>query len=123
MLMVVQKVFFGPVTKKDNRRLPDVTSRELVSLAPLAMAIFVVGLFPNVLLSEMRGAVERTVGDFDARVEASPGPKFYEGPIKLNPRSPEAPDIAPAQAIDLKESAGVVPLRRPLATAEENRGT
>ncbi len=92
MLMVVQKMFFGPVTKKENRRLPDVNTRELVSLAPLAMAIFVIGLFPNVLLSQMRGAVERVVGDFDARVENSPGPKFYEGPIKLTPRSPEAPE-------------------------------
>jgi NADH-quinone oxidoreductase subunit M len=98
MLMVVQKMFFGPVTKKENRRLPDVSPRELVSLAPLAMAIFVIGVFPNVLLSEMRGAVERTVGDFDARIEASPGPKFYEGPMKLNARNPEAPELAVAAA-------------------------
>src|SRR5579862_8369515 len=40
MLMVVQKMFFGPITKKENRDLPDVDARELVSLAPLAMLIF-----------------------------------------------------------------------------------
>jgi NADH-quinone oxidoreductase subunit M len=108
MLMVVQKMFFGPVTKKENRRLPDVNPRELVSLAPLAMAIFVVGLFPNVLLSEMRGAVERSVGDYDARIETSPGPKFYEGPMKLNPRRPEAPEVVPTQ---------------PVAAAEGKQGT
>ena len=77
-----------------------------MSLAPLAMAIFVVGLFPNVLLSEMRGAVERTVGDFDARIETSPGPKFYEGPMKLNPRRPEAPEVAPTQAVAAGEKQG-----------------
>src|SRR6185312_10586856 len=27
MLMVVQKIFFGPITKKENRELKDVTSR------------------------------------------------------------------------------------------------
>src|SRR5580700_10967771 len=52
MLMVVQKMFFGPVTKKENATLPDLSPRELISLAPLAMMIFVIGIFPNVLLSQ-----------------------------------------------------------------------
>jgi NADH-quinone oxidoreductase subunit M len=99
MLMVVQKMFFGPVTKKENRRLPDVNARELVTLAPLAMSIFVVGLFPNVLLSQIRGAAERVVSDYEARLEANPGPKYYEGPIKLTPRHPEAPGGAETQPV------------------------
>jgi NADH-quinone oxidoreductase subunit M len=99
MLMVVQKMFFGPVTKRENRTLADVNARELVSLAPLAMAIFVIGIFPNLLLSQIRGAAERVVADYDARIEANPGPKYYEGPIKLTPRHPEAPGEAPAQPV------------------------
>jgi NADH-quinone oxidoreductase subunit M len=91
MLMVVQKVFFGPVRNKKNRRLPDVSPRELVALAPLAMAIFVIGVFPNVFLSQMKGAAERVQNDFEARVDMNPPPKFYEGPIKLMPRRPDAP--------------------------------
>ncbi len=91
MLMVVQKMFFGPVTKKENRRLPDLTARELVSLAPLAMMIFVIGLFPNVFLSQIKGAASRIHDDFDARLEASPAPSFYEGPLKLGPWRPENP--------------------------------
>ena len=91
MLMVVQKMFFGPITHKENKRLPDVTARELVSLAPLAMLIFVVGLFPNIFLSQIKGAAERVASDFEARIETNPAPKFYEGPIKLAPRRPDAP--------------------------------
>jgi NADH-quinone oxidoreductase subunit M len=91
MLMVVQRVFFGPVTNKKNRHLPDVSARELVTLAPLTMAIFVIGLFPNVFLSQMKGAAERVQSDFEARIEMNPPPKFYEGPIKLMPRRPDAP--------------------------------
>jgi NADH-quinone oxidoreductase subunit M len=91
MLMVVQKMFFGPITHKANKHLPDVTARELVSLAPLAMMIFVIGLFPNIFLSQIKGAAERTQADFEARVDKNPAPKFYEGPIKLAPRRPEAP--------------------------------
>jgi NADH-quinone oxidoreductase subunit M len=94
MLMVVQKMFFGPVTKKENRKLPDVNARELVCLAPLAMAIFVIGLFPNVFLTQIKGAADRVIDDYEARLEINPPPKFYEGPIKLLPRRPEAPSRA-----------------------------
>ncbi len=67
MLMVVQKMFFGPITKKENKNLADVTPREIVALAPLAMMVFVIGLFPNIFLSQIRGAAERVQGDFEAR--------------------------------------------------------
>jgi NADH-quinone oxidoreductase subunit M len=91
MLMVVQKMFFGPVTRKENRHLADMTPRELLSVAPLAMMIFVIGLFPNVFLSQIKDAAARVRDDFEMRVEANPAPRFYEGSIKLAPRRPEAP--------------------------------
>jgi NADH-quinone oxidoreductase subunit M len=91
MLMVVQKLFFGPITHEENRHLPDLSARELVSLAPLAMMIFVIGLFPNIFLSEIKGAAARVADDFESRVDANPPPTFYEGPIKLTPRRPDAP--------------------------------
>jgi NADH-quinone oxidoreductase subunit M len=99
MLMVVQKMFFGPITKKENRHLPDVNAREIVALAPLAMLIFVIGFFPNVLLSQIRGAADRVVEDYEARVASNPPPRFYEGPFKLTPRHADAPAAAqPPQA-------------------------
>jgi NADH-quinone oxidoreductase subunit M len=92
MLMVVEKMFFGPVTKPENAKLPDVNDRELVAVAPLAMMIFVIGLFPNIFLSQIRGAAARIHDDFDARTEsAMGGPHMYEGPLKLLPLRPEAP--------------------------------
>jgi NADH-quinone oxidoreductase subunit M len=94
MLMVVQKMFFGPVTREENRHLADVNDRELVSLAPLAIMIFVIGLFPNVFLTQIRGAAERIQRDVEARIESNPPPRFYQGPIKLMPRRPEAPPVA-----------------------------
>jgi NADH-quinone oxidoreductase subunit M len=98
MLMVVQKMFFGPVTKKENKLLPDMNGRELVAVAPLAMMIFVIGLFPNVFLSQIKGAAERIEDDFDARVQGNPPPAFYEGPFKLLPPRPESPKLAAALA-------------------------
>ncbi len=94
MLMVVQKMFFGPIKHEENRHLRDVTDRELVSLAPLAMMVFVIGFFPNIFLSQIKGAAERIQRDVESRIEAHPPPRFYEGPIKLTPRRPEAPPVA-----------------------------
>jgi NADH-quinone oxidoreductase subunit M len=91
MLMVVQAMFFGPIKHKENKLLPDLNPRELVSLAPLAMMIFVIGLFPNVFLSQIKGAAQRVQDDFESRVAANPAPDFYDGPIKLAPRRPDAP--------------------------------
>ncbi len=91
MLHVVQKMFFGPITRKENQNLPDVSHRELLALAPLAMMIFVIGLFPNVFLAQIKDAVARVENDFESRLEANPAPRFYEGPLKLTPRRTEAP--------------------------------
>lgn len=96
MLTAVQKMFFGPVTRAENKHLPDVNGREILTLAPLVIAIFVLGLAPNLLLDQMHDAIARVQGDMNARVEANPGPKYYTGPIKLVGRRPEAPKpVAP----------------------------
>jgi NADH-quinone oxidoreductase subunit M len=106
MLMVVEKLFFGPVTKKENQVLADVNARELVSLAPLAMMIFVIGLFPNVFLSQIKDAAARVGDDFDARVMANPAPAFYEGPVKLTAARPEQPRLASPPAPGAVAAAG-----------------
>ncbi|MFO0669289.1 MAG: hypothetical protein U0235_06630 [Polyangiaceae bacterium] len=97
MLGVVQKMFFGPVTRPENKHLEDVNRREMLALAPLVLLVFVIGLFPNIFLSQVSGAVNRIRTDFDARIVSSPGPRYYQGPIKLIPRKPEAPPAPPAE--------------------------
>jgi NADH-quinone oxidoreductase subunit M len=98
MLSVVQKMFFGPVTKKENKNLSDVNGREIVALAPLIALIFIIGFFPNILLSQMRGAVSRVQGDFESRLAAAPAPDYYRGPLKLLPRRQDAPPPVVAAA-------------------------
>ena len=104
MLGVVQKMFFGPITKDENRHLDDMTRREVLALTPFVILIFVIGLFPNLLLNPMAGAVTRIRTDFEARIQSSPGPRYYTGPIKMLPRRPEAPAArvpAPAKNADV----------------------
>jgi NADH-quinone oxidoreductase subunit M len=106
MLMVVQKMFFGPITRKENGLLQDVNARELVAVAPLAMMIFIIGFFPNIFLSQIKGAASRVESDFEQRVTMNPAPAYYDGPIKLTPPRPEQPRALPDQTAAL---AGATP--------------
>jgi NADH-quinone oxidoreductase subunit M len=108
MLTAVQKMFFGPITRDENKRLQDINSRELLAVAPLVIAMFVLGLAPNILLSQVRDAVARTISDMSSRTEASPAPAYYRGPIKLVQRRPEAPKAtaATAQPTQLTQAGG-----------------
>jgi NADH-quinone oxidoreductase subunit M len=91
MLTAVQKMFFGPITRDENKHLKDINSREMLAVAPLIIAIFVIGLAPNILLSPMRDAISRTISDMNSRIDANPAPAYYRGPIKLAARRPDAP--------------------------------
>jgi NADH-quinone oxidoreductase subunit M len=93
MLSVVQKMFFGPITRKENRHLEDINSREMISVAPLIIMVFVIGFFPNIFLSRMKDAVARVESDYTMRSEINPAPRFYDGPIRLLPRKSEAPPL------------------------------
>jgi len=105
MLTAVQKMFFGPITRDENRNLKDINTREILAVAPLIIAVFVIGLAPNILLSQMRDAVARTISDMSSRTEANPAPAYYRGPIKLVPRRPDAPKAMAAAAADANSNA------------------
>jgi NADH-quinone oxidoreductase subunit M len=92
MLTAVQKMFFGPVTRDENKRLQDITPREAIAVAPLVIAMFVLGVAPNLLLSQMHGAVERTLSEYEPRAKLPIGvTKYYDGPIRFGARRPDAP--------------------------------
>ena len=96
MLGVVQAMFFGPIKKKENEKLEDINSRELIAVAPLVIMIFVIGLFPNVFLTQIKDAAQRIDDDMTSHLEAHHAPDYYEGAIKLAPRSSLAPRALPS---------------------------
>src|SRR6185503_911547 len=65
MLSVVQKMFFGPLNNPKNERLPDLNVRETLALAPLVVLVFVIGLFPNLLLGRMHDSVSAVISRYE----------------------------------------------------------
>ena len=92
MLTAVQKMFFGPITRDENKRLKDINSREMIAIAPLVVAMFVFGIAPGILTNQMHGAVERVLADYEFRAKSGTGGKYYDGPIRLGIRRPGAPE-------------------------------
>jgi NADH-quinone oxidoreductase subunit M len=101
MLSMVQKVFFGPVTNDANRNLQDLTVRETIALAPALILIFVIGLFPSLLLNQSSQTVSAVLERYHDGIRA-----YHNGsddsPADLLPRRggplekgyPEAPPEA-----------------------------
>jgi NADH-quinone oxidoreductase subunit M len=61
MLYMFQKMFLGPVDKEENRRLLDLNTREIVTLVPLLVLIFWIGLYPRPFFTLMGPAVDNLV--------------------------------------------------------------
>jgi NADH-quinone oxidoreductase subunit M len=57
-LWMYKRVIFGAIANKDVEELTDVTPREIVFLAVLAVAVIVMGLWPKPFLDVMHASVE-----------------------------------------------------------------
>jgi NADH-quinone oxidoreductase subunit M len=61
MLWMFQRVMFGEVTHEENKNLKDLSGRELAVLAPMIVAIFAMGVFPNFFFSKLTPSIDRLV--------------------------------------------------------------
>lgn len=59
MLWLFQRVMFGPIKHQANEKLTDLTGREFAILAPLIVAIFGMGIFPNFFFAKMQPSIQR----------------------------------------------------------------
>jgi NADH-quinone oxidoreductase subunit M len=71
MLWMYQRVMFGPVTIEANKNLPDLNAREIVTLLPIAIMVFVMGVFPGLFLRKMDVSVEHFIAQYNHKYELS----------------------------------------------------
>ena len=64
MLVLVEKVFYGPIRHEENRHLPDLSLREGLVLVPVIAFIGLMGLVPGPFLAPAKPAVDRLVQRF-----------------------------------------------------------
>ncbi|MHB8135142.1 MAG: complex I subunit 4 family protein [Anaerolineaceae bacterium] len=61
LLKMYEKIFLGPVTHSENKSLKDLSVREIITLAPLVVVIFWIGIFPKPFFDLINPAVEQLV--------------------------------------------------------------
>jgi len=61
MLWLYQRTMFGKLDKPENQALKDLNFREILTLAPLVVLAFWIGIFPETFLGMLRPSVSRIV--------------------------------------------------------------
>jgi NADH-quinone oxidoreductase subunit M len=72
MLYMFQKMFLGPLDKDENQKLKDLNAREIVTLVPLLVFIFWIGLYPKPFFDLMAPAVDHLSAALQAAALAVP---------------------------------------------------
>ncbi len=100
MLWMVQRVFFGPLTKPENQQVRDLNLRELVTALPLVLLAVGMGILPQPFLSRLMPSTQRFVAraslgagaanpgrDLEMKVrELPPEPRLGLGPKEAGDR-------------------------------------
>ncbi len=79
MLWMFQRVMFGPLTHDANRRLADLTGREIAVLVPVLVLIVWIGIYPRPFLKTTEASVTQLLAQVhlgkEARAAAGPAPE------------------------------------------------
>ncbi|MEM6848678.1 MAG: NADH-quinone oxidoreductase subunit M [Pseudomonadota bacterium] len=72
--MLYSKVVLGPLETEAMRRMTDLSMREKLSLAPLALLVVIFGIFPQSLLTVSEASVNRLVAQHERATATTTGP-------------------------------------------------
>ena len=70
LLWAIRLMLHGPLTRPENQQLRDLTPREVITLVPLIVLFFVIGLFPNLFFDKINPSAQAVAAALDQRPPA-----------------------------------------------------
>jgi NADH-quinone oxidoreductase subunit M len=95
MLWMVQRVFYGEITKEENRQLRDINWRERLITIPLIVMVFWIGIYPQTFINKIEPSVRNLVQVMEAKRGTA-----SQMEIRQNTEANAAEDIQPATPED-----------------------
>jgi NADH-quinone oxidoreductase subunit M len=102
LLKMIQLTIWGPITKEENRKLVDLSGRELAALIPLCIFMLWIGVAPDAFLRPSRKALEGVLADYRGRVSQ---PEVTQATLRP-PVDPSAAATTAAQVSSTTTEAG-----------------
>jgi len=69
MLWMFQRVMFGEIKNPENMKLKDLNMREIATMVPMVLLIFVMGIYPKLFFTKMDVSVDQFIKGFKAKYE------------------------------------------------------
>jgi len=69
MLWMFQRVMFGELKNPENMKLKDLNMREIATMVPMVLLIFVMGVYPKLFFTKMDVSVDHFLKGFKAKYE------------------------------------------------------
>ncbi|MFH1998061.1 MAG: NADH-quinone oxidoreductase subunit M [Planctomycetota bacterium] len=71
MLSMYGRVFMNEVDNPENRKLQDMNKREVISVIPIIVLIFVIGFFPKIFIGKIEASIQKNVLDHTSKIQRS----------------------------------------------------
>ncbi len=125
MLSLVQRVFWNPLEKEENRKLPEIRKSEFLAAAVLVLLMIWIGVRPNDFLDKLGPSIEAVrasvrEGTGRAAARAAPTTRKYTGrntAVAAGRNSVVGAGLAPARSHLPAVGAGLDPARGAAETA------
>ncbi len=92
LLWMLTRVFFGPVQSEENRSMPDLSRRELITLAPLAALMILIGVMPQPFLDRSEPASAHLITLMEQKRAAAPA-RPTPGMMRPEESTPSREDV------------------------------
>ncbi|NUO80183.1 hypothetical protein HUU05_08915, partial [candidate division KSB1 bacterium] len=131
MLWMFQRVMFGKLDKEENAKLEDLSTREIMILAPVTAMMILIGVWAQPFLAKMETSVDYLIRNVQARaakVNDAPGLAPYvaaqaeteKSPLQVEGALPTIPPLRGVRGVSLVSTSEVNADDKDLKSEEVN---